>query len=183
MHWRAFILSISLPLMSTAYDYTTQKNAIRFEVPSALVGPAELTARNISVTEKDKRIFVTALVRKGLLKNSIVGNLNISLLQWPEDVNGVAELTRKLEAHLTGLNSSVSHSGMDFQGGSWIIFEQRKTKSDKIEAVSCYAVLPQNELLYVGLVLDDKISATKRSDFIDSLKKLLCSFRSEPHRD
>jgi hypothetical protein len=169
-------LSALLPLFSAAKEYTTYQNVICFELPSGLVGPAEVTTHHASATAENKTIFVTAYARKSLFGATLVGNLNISLLEWPQGVTDFPTLLEKVEAQLTQSNPKVSRSRIDFHDGNWTVFKQRDD-TGTTRAFSCYTLLPGVEVLYVGLVMDDRMSSRQRSVLTKALQDMLPSFQ------
>lgn len=166
-----------LPLFSMANEYTTLGSVVHFEVPPEIIGPAEVTVSNTVPVGDDRRIFVTAYARRGLFGTSLVGNLAVSLLEWPQDVTDFPGLLDKVGEYLLRSKFKVSRSSVDFPGGNWIVFEQRTGPENTLEAISCYTLLPRNEVLYVGLVMDNKMPSRQRSKLTKALQTLLGSFR------
>lgn len=184
MRW--FILSLlamATVMAQESFEYTTGRNVIRYQVPSALMGPPIATVRNTHRTSDDLRVFVTGYMSSGLFKDTALGGLNISMIEWPENCPLWNDVVKRLQVHLSVPGIDVTSEDQSWHGLPWKIFEQRQAKNGTWVGMSCYVPLVGKEILYVGLVIHDgvKIPQSRRDAFRSAVYQLLgsISVRSE----
>lgn len=178
MRWLLLaLLTVATIMAQESFEYTTDRNAVRYQVPAELMGPPIATMHNRHLTSEDRRIFVTGYMSSSLFKDTALGSLNLSMVEWPEKCSNWSEVTKFLQEHLSVPGVEVTSVDRSWHGLAWKVFEQREAKSGKWTGISCYVQLTGQEILYVGLVLHDgvKVSKAQREAYRAAVYELLAS--------
>jgi len=176
MRWLLLaLLTVATVMAQESFEYTTDRNMIRYRVPTELMGPPIFTHRNARLTGDERMIFVTGYMVSGLFKDTPLGRLTLSMIEWPANCSNWSEVTKLLQEHLFGPGVAVTPVDRSWHELAWKIFEQREAKSGKWTGMSCYVPLAGQEILYVGLVIHDgaKLSQARREAYRAAVYELL----------